>query len=52
MPAQSFARVLAGRAKLFAWKESCEVVSLARGSLLRPYTREGAKDLKMRDLCG
>ncbi|MHB0972405.1 MAG: hypothetical protein ACYC9N_05425 [Thermoanaerobaculia bacterium] len=26
MPAQSFARVLAGRAKLFAWDDSREVV--------------------------
>jgi hypothetical protein len=25
MPAQSLARVLAGRAKLFAWEKSCEV---------------------------
>jgi hypothetical protein len=39
MPAQSFARVLAGRAKLFAREQSCDAFQL-RGSLLRPYPND------------
>ena len=36
MPAQSFARVLAGRAKLFAWEQPCEVVQLRAAHCFAP----------------